>query len=186
MIFPEEIPVIPPDLPALQWTTIPIIDIGAFISAVLSNMPKAPSNLQAEFKDCMVRLAWIDNADNETHYNIWMQRLGGPPQLIKTVGGSPSTGPAWTEFRAPAFGIYGFWVEAVNGLGSQPSQMKGLARRSLVLLQDVSMGDRLSERNLGLRRPGDGLPPAFIHKVYGRKATKPLPKGHVLQIGDFQ
>ena len=137
VIFPEEIPVIPPGLPALEVATIPIFDIGSFISAVLSNMPKAPSNLQAEFEDCMVRLAWIDNADNETHYNIWMQRLGGPPQLIKTVGGSPSTGPAWTEFRAPAFGIYGFWVEAVNGLGSQPSQMKGLAINDASCSQEV-------------------------------------------------
>jgi hypothetical protein len=135
--FPEELPVTPPGVPPLYEVTIPVVDIGSLISNLLSNMPKAPSNLQAGFEDCKVRLVWYDNADNETSFNIWMQRLGGPPQLIKTVGGSPSTGPAWIEFKAPGWGVYGFWVEAVNGFGSQPSELKGLVINDASCPQDV-------------------------------------------------
>jgi len=135
--FPEELPVTPPGVPPLYEVTIPVVDIGSLISNLISNMPKAPSNLQAGFEDCKVRLVWYDNADNETSFNIWMQRLGGPPQLIKTVGGSLVTGPAWTDFKAPGWGVYGFWVEAVNGLGSQPSEMKGLVINDASCPQDV-------------------------------------------------
>ena len=89
------------------------------------------------------------------------------------------------------------WVEAIRTSremmgtpivrATRPEEeMKALARRSLVLLEDVAEGEQLNEKNLGLRRPGNGLPPAFVHMVYGKTATRTLPKGYVLQLGDFQ
>ncbi len=139
IIPPNPLPITPPGTaPLLQISGIvKIIDIGAFISAIRDSMPKAPSGLHAGFEDCTIRLTWIDNADNETHFNVWMQRLGGPAQLINTLPGSSATGPAWTDFNAPAFGIYSFWVEAANGLGTQPSEMQGVAVNDAECKQDV-------------------------------------------------
>jgi hypothetical protein len=90
-------------------------------------MVKAPSGLQAGFEDCSIRLVWFDNADNETGYDVWIQRLGGPPQRIVTLPAAAGIGPVTYEFRAPPFGIYSVWVEAVNGAFSQPSEIKGVA-----------------------------------------------------------
>jgi hypothetical protein len=93
---------------------------------MLSNLPKAPTSLQVGVVNCRVRLQWNDNADNETHFKVWMQGLGMPARVIATLEGSPVTGPAWYEFASPQVGIYIFWVEAVNGLGGQPSEIKGV------------------------------------------------------------
>jgi hypothetical protein len=120
---PATLPVTPPGVPQLQLSIIPVLDISSILP-LLAAMPKAPTNLEAGYEDCKIRLTWIDNADNETEFKVWMARLGGPPQLIATLGGSPATGPAWYEFKSPEFGIYSFWVEAVNALGGQPSEIK--------------------------------------------------------------
>ncbi len=120
---PAPLPVTPPGTPQLNPAVFPVLDISSILP-LLAAMPKAPTSLEAGYEDCKIRLTWIDNADNETEFKIWMARLGGPPQLIATLKGSPATGPAWYEFKSPEFGIYSFWVEATNILGGQPSEIK--------------------------------------------------------------
>jgi hypothetical protein len=93
----------------------------------LTQYPKAPSHLQVGYDHCMIYLKWNDNAENERGFNVWMQALGGPPQLIKRIASRPGTGQMVFEFAAPAFGIYSFWIEAANALGTQPSEIKGVA-----------------------------------------------------------
>lgn len=90
------------------------------------------------------------------------------------------------------------WIEAIKDshsiLGSsivRPTQqeetkMKTLARRSIVSLKDIREGDILDEKNIGLRRPGDGLPPKFLEFVLGTKATRNIPKEILLKMGDFK
>lgn len=93
-------------------------------SVFLSNQPQAPGSLQVGFENCTVQMQWFDNADNETHFNIWMQRIYGPPQLIDTTGSNPKNGPTRFDFAAPSYGIFSFWVEAANALGAQPSEVR--------------------------------------------------------------
>lgn len=116
----------PADLSKFYEVSATNISVGAYdlISALLSNMPQAPTSLHAEYKDCVVELRWKDNAENETQFNIWMQRVYGPPQLIETTNRNPKNGPTVFEFKSPIFGFYNFWVEAANNLGSQPSEIK--------------------------------------------------------------
>jgi len=104
----------------------PIIDIGALISIVASNFPTAPTELEVGFENCIVQLSWTDNADNEQSYQVWMRSGIGLPRLIATLEPRRGTGKASYVFESPSSGIYGFWVEAVNGLGSQPSLVKWL------------------------------------------------------------
>lgn len=101
----------------------PVIDLGTLVPVLLAAQPKAPNPLKAGVENCRVRLLWMDNADNEAYFHVWMQALGGPPKVIATLTGSPHTGPAWYEFQSPWAGIYSFWVEAVNALGAQPSEI---------------------------------------------------------------
>ena len=65
-------------------------------------------------------------------------------------------------------------------------EMRALARRSVVVLAPVAAGERLTEANLGLRRPGTGLPPAMLERVLGRPASRALAAGAVLGYGDVQ
>jgi hypothetical protein len=105
-----------------------VINFPSFLSKLLGRFPNAPSNLVADYKDCRIRLQWTDQATNETHYIVKMQMIGGPPQDVKRLGPNPENGYTAFDFEAPAFGIYGVWVEAVNGdyPYSQKSETKGI------------------------------------------------------------
>jgi sialic acid synthase SpsE len=61
-----------------------------------------------------------------------------------------------------------------------------LARRSIVAIRDINKGDLLTDANVGLRRPGNGLPPEMLDKIIGLKATCRISKGSLLQFGDFK
>ncbi|OLP15644.1 hypothetical protein BST81_25160 [Leptolyngbya sp. 'hensonii'] len=64
-------------------------------------------------------------------------------------------------------------------------EMRTLARRSVVALRPIQSGESLGPDNIGLRRPGNGLPPAFLEQVLGLTAVREMPQGHALQLGDF-
>jgi hypothetical protein len=88
----------------------------------VASPPAAPTGLQVEVKDCRVILTWNDNASNETGYKVWLATAGAPVHLVGDL--QPAAGvPAWFEFPAPAAGSYNLWVEAVNGIGIQPSNL---------------------------------------------------------------
>lgn len=89
------------------------------------NTPAAPTNLEAEVIDCMVRLRWNDNADNEERYEVWyLWNITQAPQLIANLEPGKG-GQVWYEFPAPSAGAFIFWVEAANSLGRQPSNKVG-------------------------------------------------------------
>jgi N,N'-diacetyllegionaminate synthase len=88
------------------------------------------------------------------------------------------------------------WVEAIRtsyrmlgGGAVQPAEeelkMRVLARRSLTALTDIAAGALLTAANIGLRRPGDGLPPSTYPEALGRTTTRALKKGQQLATGDF-
>ena len=64
-------------------------------------------------------------------------------------------------------------------------EMKVLARRSIVALCDIEKDEVFTENNIGSRRPGNGLPPTMVDKIYGRRSFKKIRKGELLQAGDF-
>ena len=64
-------------------------------------------------------------------------------------------------------------------------EMKILARRSVVTLCDIEKGETFNEKNIGFRRPGNGLPPTMIEKIYNKKSSKKILKGSLVKLGDF-
>jgi sialic acid synthase SpsE len=62
--------------------------------------------------------------------------------------------------------------------------MRKIARRSLVALTAISKGEVLTAKNVGVRRPGHGLPPSFLEQVLGAAASRDIPAGEALKLGD--
>tara|TARA_B100001248_G_scaffold207026_1_gene161064 strand:+ start:7188 stop:8246 length:1059 start_codon:yes stop_codon:yes gene_type:complete len=65
-------------------------------------------------------------------------------------------------------------------------EMRLVARRSLVATSDIACGDKFSNFNLGIKRPGGGLPPNFLNNVIGLSATRNIKKGEKISIGDMK
>lgn len=64
-------------------------------------------------------------------------------------------------------------------------EMRTLARRSITAIRDIKHGEELTEENLGLRRPGNGLAPKLIEHFWGRKARRAIVKGEQLRFGEI-
>ena len=53
-------------------------------------------------------------------------------------------------------------------------------------LNDIMKGEEFSEKNIGLRRPGNGLKPIMMEKIVGQKSKQKISKGKLLTTDDFQ
>ena len=51
---------------------------------------------------------------------------------------------------------------------------------------DIEKGELLTNENLGLKRPGYGLPPKLIDKILGKYSTKKILKGQLLKEDDYK
>lgn len=58
--------------------------------------------------------------------------------------------------------------------------------RSLFVCEDIARGEVLDTQNIRSIRPSDGLPPRYLPKILGAKATRDLKRGEPLKIGDFE
>lgn len=58
--------------------------------------------------------------------------------------------------------------------------------RSLFVCEDIAKGGVLNTQNIRSIRPSDGLPPRYLPKILGAKATRDLKRGEPLKIGDFE
>jgi N,N'-diacetyllegionaminate synthase len=60
---------------------------------------------------------------------------------------------------------------------SAEKEMRAIARRGVVALRDIARGDALTRENVGIRRPGTGLPPECLEQILGRTAGRSVPAG---------
>lgn len=60
-----------------------------------------------------------------------------------------------------------------------------VARKSLVILRDRKAGDVLSEGDIGIKRPGTGLPPSELMRVLGKRLVRPVVAGELLTVEDM-
>lgn len=58
--------------------------------------------------------------------------------------------------------------------------------RSLFVCEDIAKGEVLDTQNIRSIRPSDGLPPRYLPKILGAKATRDLKRGEPLKMGDFE
>lgn len=90
-----------------------------------------------------------------------------------------------------------FWIENIRKsytmMGSSDmkptigeEEMKKIARKSVVTIQSIKQNQILDLSNIGIKRPGYGLPPIMLEKIIGKKAKKDLSKNHLLKMEDFE
>jgi len=58
-------------------------------------------------------------------------------------------------------------------------------RKSLVALIDINKGEQFNERNLGIKRPGVGLPPRDYQAVLGKKAKRYIKADRLIRKKDY-
>lgn len=58
--------------------------------------------------------------------------------------------------------------------------------RSLYIVQDVKMGDIITEENVRSIRPGYGLHPKYLPKILGKKVNRDLKKGDRMSLEYLQ
>jgi N-acetylneuraminate synthase len=64
---------------------------------------------------------------------------------------------------------------------SKNEKKSTIYKRSIYVVEDIQSGESLSEKNLKIIRPGDGLEPKFYETVIGKKVSCPLKKGTPLK-----
>jgi len=64
-------------------------------------------------------------------------------------------------------------------------KIKVLARRSIIALDDIEKDEVFTDKNIGAKRPGNGLPPTMIESIVGLKARQKIPKDKLISQNDF-
>lgn len=82
------------------------------------------------------------------------------------------------------------YIEQALGTGHKrvfPSERENakVARKSIVTLRSIKRGEIFTAKNLGLKRPGTGLPPKIFARVVGARATRDIPKNTLLTHNDY-
>ncbi len=70
--------------------------------------------------------------------------------------------------------IWSFWSH--DG-PTEKEKLSLVFRRSLYVVEDIKVGETLTERNVRAIRPGYGLAPKFYEQVLGKKAKKDIARG---------
>lgn len=64
---------------------------------------------------------------------------------------------------------------------SKKEEESKIFRKSIFIVKDIEKGDTLTEENIRVIRPGNGLAPKYYDEVIGKKAGKTLEKGEPLR-----
>jgi N,N'-diacetyllegionaminate synthase len=75
-------------------------------------------------------------------------------------------------------------VESALGKGmklisDEECDIKILTRKSLVASADIPSGANLTEKMIGIKRPGTGLAPKYLDKIVGRKSSRRIKKNEL-------
>jgi LysM repeat protein len=200
IVHTDTVPTAP--LPVIVGSLVPLLATPVF------SPPAAPTGLQGYVEDCMVNLRWTDNAWDELRYDLWMAGLSGTPRLIAPLQPA-SGGPAWVQFPALQTGPLSFWVEAVNAIGKQPSNIVWLEidskcptaapERLQVVVQDITVHEEYDraycyvsfENTPEVRTPGDdsefvqvqgGRGTLGAGRAAGRSFVLPIPEDGSLDV----
>ncbi|MBO9489051.1 N-acetylneuraminate synthase family protein [Endozoicomonas sp. G2_1] len=114
----------------------------------------------------------------EKHFTLDNQ-MAGPDHWFSE---NPNSLKAWRDAIHLAHKMRG---SAILRPSEAELEMRTLARRSIVALKDIEPGEQLDSDNIGLRRPGNGLPPLLLNKITGLQASKFIKQASLLQLGDI-
>lgn len=114
----------------------------------------------------------------EKHFTL-DRALPGPDHWFAE---DPTDLKTWVDSIKKSFTIMGSKI--MKPVPSE-EEIRIIARRSIVAIRDISVGEQLDRNNIGLKRPGNGLPSKMLNQVIGLKATRKIQNGTMLKFGDF-
>ena len=89
---------------------------------------------------------------------------------------------------------FGTMVEAIRklevALGDEKTvhpdeeSVREWAHHSVVTLREITAGSVIGEDEIGVKRPGSGIPAKYLEQLYGRRATKDIPVNSLVRWGD--
>jgi sialic acid synthase SpsE len=72
-----------------------------------------------------------------------------------------------------------------HGKSKEVSKESAFFKRSILVSKDIKAGDSLSQENIRIARPGDGLCPSHWGQVLGKRVLRNLCVGHPLSLEDI-
>jgi len=111
----------------------------------------------------------------------WVDAIRTATYTNKTLVGTPHFIPP-DDLSDTAYSMLG--SEEVKPTEKE-EKMKVLARRSIIALDDIEKDEVFTDKNIGARRPGNGLPPTMIESIVRLKAKQKIPKGKLISQNDF-
>ena len=111
----------------------------------------------------------------------WVNAIRTATYTNKTLVGTPHFIPP-DDLSDTAYSMLG--SEEVKPTEKE-EKMKVLARRSIIALDDIEKDEVFTDKNIGARRPGNGLPPTMIESIVRLKAKQKIPKGKLISQNDF-
>lgn len=116
----------------------------------------------------------------EKHYTL-DRNLPGPDHIASL---EPN------ELKAMVSSIRNIESALVGSGIKEPSNSEikniAIARKSIHLSVDKAKGEKITEQDLEMLRPGDGISPMDMDAIIGRVVNQPLAAGHKLLLTDFE
>ena len=114
----------------------------------------------------------------ETHFTLDNEMLGPDHKFSK----NPNDLKDWVKAIRKAHMMLG---QSELKPTEKEHEMRHMARRSLTALEDIEKDEIFTKQNVGLRRPGTGIPPASLSIYIGATASRKIHAGEQLQRDDI-
>ncbi|NJM29191.1 MAG: N-acetylneuraminate synthase [Rhizobiales bacterium] len=72
-----------------------------------------------------------------------------------------------------------------NETGEKMASMRGIFLKSVVALSDLAKGTELSRANIGLKKPGGGIPPDKFESLFGKTLKRAISRDQQITFEDF-
>ena len=72
--------------------------------------------------------------------------------------------------------------DGIKRVSGSELKNRAIVRKSIVAARDIEKGERLSEQNLAVKRPGSGISPMFWDSAIGKKASKNFKKDEMISL----
>ncbi len=93
------------------------------------------------------------------------------------------------EFKAMVSAIRNVEVAMGDGIrkfSENENEIKKVARKSIILNNDIKKGTVLEKEMLVIKRPGTGIAPKFINEIIGKSVNKDLKSNDILKWEDLE
>ncbi|MEK6780162.1 MAG: N-acetylneuraminate synthase family protein [Bacteroidota bacterium] len=115
----------------------------------------------------------------EKHFTL-DNYLPGPDHWFSE---NPSSLKTWAEAIRSSHTMMG---NAIIKPTAAEANMRVLARRSVVALKNITIGEILNETNIGLRRPGNGIQPKMFGEVLRKKSRVDIKEGSLIKWTEIE